>query len=153
MKKNKLSFIVAVLAAVAFLVCGCQEEQKIWGQGETSTEYQEYFGNSNTARFGYVLAQTTNRNTVAIFDPNGILAYIAKLDARIKTLEAANPNAKIEAFVSLNSEQHKKIGQTQIRSFERITALEDRVNKIEDTYIHRYDISDSTIIKVTVPRE
>ena len=153
MKRIEVSLVVVVLAVIALLACGCQEEQKVWGQGETPVEYQEYFGNSNTARFDYVQNRTINRNSQVIFDPNGIIVYVAKLDARTKTLEIANPNAKITAFVSLNSEQHKKIGETQIRSVERITALEDRVKKIEDTYIQRYLPSDTDTITVTMPGE
>ncbi len=91
--------ITLVTGLMLFGVVGCQEEHKVWGQGEIPAGYQEYFGTDNTARLGYVLSKAVDRNSVIIYgfdtkDPNG--------------------------------QPVRKRGL-----IERITALEDKVNKLE----------------------
>lgn len=91
MKRIELSLVILGLIALS-LLAGCQQDRKVWGKGELPADYQETFGNSNADRLSYIQSKAIDRNTVAIFDPNGIIAYVVGLEARIKTLEDADQN-------------------------------------------------------------
>ena len=106
-KRIEMILVVVILAAIALWVCGCQEEQKVWGQGELPADYQKMFGDDNGARLNFIQEQEIN-----------------KLRANVYGFSHTDKDGKVTTGAGL---------------IERITALKDRVSKIEDTYIQRYD--------------
>ena len=93
MRRIEASLIVVTLAVIALLVCGCQEEQKVWGQGETPTDYQEFFGNGNNARLNHKQNQIIDSQTAILYgittkDLNGQTVRKRGLIERVKELEA-----------------------------------------------------------------
>ena len=135
--------VVVVLLAIALLVCGCQEEQKVWGIGETPTEYQEYFGNGNNARLNHkqnliIDSQTAILYGVTTKDPNG---------------QQVRKRGLIERITALEDRVSKCMFTCE--SFESTLAKQDgRLKKIEDTHAQRYDPNRNYEIFVTgVPPE
>jgi hypothetical protein len=128
-EKQEIRLIVILAGClISLLLAGCQEQvqTKQWGQGETPISYQEFFGNDNNARLDYVQTQHIDRTTQAIFDPNGIITYIIELEAATRTLKELTTilAEQVGESIRLNSAQHKKLGETDIRFHERILALE-----------------------------
>lgn len=101
--KRDLCWIIVVLVAIAILVCGCQEEQKtqVWGEGELPVKWREWFGDDNGSRLDFVQVETINKQ----------VQDVKNLATRIDKLEA------------LNSDQHKKLGETDIRFHKRINDI------------------------------
>ena len=92
--KNLRGIGILLLILFVAMLSGCQEAQK-WGQGDPPAEWQTMFGNGNLSRLNFV--QTDRINKL---------------------------NADLEALTELNSEQHKKLGETDIMFHGRIEALE-----------------------------
>jgi len=86
MKKAEIGIVVVVLILLTCLA-GCNEPQKIWGQGETTPEYQEMFGNDNMARLNFEQVNIINRHE----------AILKEVSRRILLLEGKDPNDPIEA--------------------------------------------------------
>lgn len=84
--------IIFVILGCLILLTGCQEEQKVYGQGELTSEWISYFGTDNDARVNFL--------------QQAILYGINTKDAQGKAV-------------------HKR------GLIERVTALEDKVKKIE----------------------
>ncbi len=115
MKKTEIGIIVLILvvmSAIACLLSDCQEEKK-YGKGELPADYQELFGNSNTARLNYVQAQILNRHAAELYG-----------------VDINDPN---------NEQTFHKGGVIKL-----LITLEERIKKIENTYIQRYDPNDTT---------
>ena len=96
--KPELLIIIAILLALALVVCGgCNEAQQVpqqvWGQGELPADYQTLFGNSNIARLVYVQTQRVNKQ---IQDVN-------ELASRVRFLETENPTELAERVRKLES--------------------------------------------------
>ena len=102
--RTRTLILVVVLAALA----GCNEEtQSKWGKGDPPDQWQETFGNNNTARLDYVQSQLLNSIQRLLIgynqlDPDGkpildregkaarvqgLVEYINGLDARLTALE------------------------------------------------------------------
>lgn len=118
--------MIVALVVISILLAGCQEEQKskVWGKGELPAPWRELFGKDNISRLNFAQTEASNRHQALIFgvnvkDPNGQPVRKRGLIERVKALEE-----QIEALEKLNSAQHKKIGETQIRFQERLLALE-----------------------------
>jgi hypothetical protein len=73
--------ICCVLTGLIILLAGCNEAQKVWGKGETPADYQEIFGNSNSARLDYFNTERIDMH----------LKAITELAERVRALEAENP--------------------------------------------------------------
>lgn len=79
MKIVEITIVCVILLIVAYAVCGCQQHQtKVWGKGDTTAEWKEYFGNDNTARLDYV--QTNSINNLG--------QAVAELQVKIEELES-----------------------------------------------------------------
>ena len=83
---------ILILMLLALSIAGCTESEKrpVYGQGETTLEYQSYFGNGNLARLNFRQTNTINSQGQAI----------AELAERVRKLEESNPKsaeAKYEA--------------------------------------------------------
>ena len=116
MKKIEIGIITLVFIVLAGIIClltGCQEQQKVWRQGDPPADYQEFFGNSNTARLNYVQAQILNRHAAELYG-----------------VDINDPN---------NEQTFHKGGVIKL-----LITLEERIKKIENTYIQRYDPNDTT---------
>lgn len=88
MRKTELYLVAIVLAVMALVFCGCQEEQRaVWRQGELPTEFQSFFGNDNNARLNFVQTQTLNSHAQTL---NKQANELAQLNDRIKYLESNN---------------------------------------------------------------
>ncbi len=57
-------------AAISFAVCGCNESQKAWGNGNPPKGYQEMFGNTNADRLNFVQSQAIDKHEALIFGLN-----------------------------------------------------------------------------------
>ena len=106
----KLAAIGTVLLLVAFVMflTGCQEEQKVWGQGDPPADYQSMFGNDNAARLDYVHTGYINE----------LILKVQRLTEQIASLE------------KLNSKQHRTMGETDIRAFKRLDRLDGQVKEL-----------------------
>lgn len=60
-------FIVLAMIVLTIALTGCQEEKKVWGNGNPPLEYQEMFGNSNTARLDFVQTEQLNQVRAMIY--------------------------------------------------------------------------------------
>ncbi len=118
---RELCLVVAALLCIAVLLCGCQEQQQTWGKGELPPAWQELFGDDNGSRMDYAQVEAINKQ----------VADVNSLDARIDALEA------------LNSEQHRKLGETDIRFHGRMEALEESqpepVNVLVDGQLNPFE--------------
>ncbi len=130
--KRDLCWMIVVLVAIAILFCGgCNEDQKIWGQGELPADWKGFFGTSNGARLDIVQTREINQtgqvvnqhhaiiHGLDIPDPNGPTVHKRGLIERVTALEGL-----IESLDALNARQHKKLGETDIRFHKRIEVLE-----------------------------
>ena len=116
-KVTELSIVIIVLLLLTFVMCGCNEAQKQWGNGDPPAEWQDWFGNENTARLDFVQTQALDRQQSVIYgtdqkQPDGTVKHVMGLLERIA------------AFEKLNSEQHRKMGETDISLHTRLDALE-----------------------------
>ena len=50
MNKEKIMKITLVLIVICLLLVGCQEAQKVWGEGDLPADWESYFGSSNISR-------------------------------------------------------------------------------------------------------
>ncbi len=110
MRKIELFFVIVGLLAISFLASGCVESQKVWGKGELPADYVSYFGDDNTARLNKAQSDMLNRHNAVIHGLDqvkdgkkvrisGLVDYVNTLDARLKVLEAVDPNeVMIEKF-------------------------------------------------------
>ncbi len=111
MKKERI-LVMALLIAIAFMVCGCQEEQKVWGRGNPPAEWQEYFGNDNTARLDFIQTEAVKRQEVMLYggqinDPNGKPIKINGIVSRLIYLESENPAELARRVGKLETEINK----------------------------------------------
>ncbi len=67
-----------ILLMVVVALCGCQEEQRQWGNGQPNDDWLSWFGNSNGSRVSYVLVNRVNT----------IAPVVTDHEARLKALEA-----------------------------------------------------------------
>ena len=82
------SVFLCVVVLVIILMSGCQnQQQKVWGIGELPAEWQEFFGNDNTARLD--LAQTEAINNQG--------KLVTELVERVSKLEDESVTTKYEA--------------------------------------------------------
>lgn len=98
--KRELCWVIVALVAIALVVCGCNEEQRIWGQGDLPPGWVGFFGKDNTARLDFVqtreinqAGQVINQHHAIIYgldikDPNGPTVYKRGLIERVTTLES-----------------------------------------------------------------
>ncbi len=119
--------LIAIVMLTMVWCSGCNESQVKWGKGDPPQAYQDIFGNGPGARLNFVQNKMIDQQIGIIVgidekQPDGTMKRTRGLVGRITALEL------------LNAEQHKKIGVTQIRSIERITALEDRVSTGMDAF-------------------
>lgn len=99
-----MRMLYVIVMVTATLLAGCQESQRVWGQGELPVDYQEMFGNSNSARLDYAQTQIINRHNGIIYgfdtkDPNeqpvrkrGLIERVTALESleeRVRKLEKA----------------------------------------------------------------
>ena len=68
-----------IVGACLGLLCGCEEAQQQWGQGDPPLGWQKDFGNSNIARLDFVQTQMLNKHA----------NELVQLVDRIKKLEEA----------------------------------------------------------------
>ncbi|KKN73181.1 hypothetical protein LCGC14_0403540 [marine sediment metagenome] len=133
--KKELGWMIVALVSIAILFCGgCQEEQKVWGRGELPADWRGFFGTSNGARLDLVQTREINQtgqvvnqhhaiiHGLNIKDPNGPTVHKRGIIERITTLESLTD--RIDVLERINSEQHKKLGETDIRFYKRIKTLE-----------------------------
>ena len=116
--------LLTSLLMVVVILCGCQEEQATWGQGDPPADWQRMFGNDNIARLDFVQTNTINQQQGTLHgtkDPNslGVIAGMVALEDRIKSV-----GQLLAEFRTLNAQQHKKLGETDIRFHKRIEGLE-----------------------------
>jgi hypothetical protein len=123
---------IALAAVAIILVClfmaftsGCIEEQqtpKVWGNGELPEDFVSFFGTGNNARLNKAQNDLLNMHNVTIHGMDqmkdgktthipGITDYLAQFDARLKMLEAVDPNASIPRIEAL---EHKRAVQDGI---------------------------------------
>lgn len=72
---------IAVVLIMLVLAMGCQEEQKVWGQGELGTKWTEFFGESNGSRLNFIQSQMIEGNKKGL----------GELLKRVQALEIENP--------------------------------------------------------------
>ena len=106
MKKNKLKgLLLMTIGVVVFLsimlVTSIDKHDKtpVWGKGELKPEFVEYFGDGNNARLNKAQNDAINKHSALLHgvDSKGVrhkgIIYIMKnLEARLKVLEAVDPN-------------------------------------------------------------
>ena len=87
-----------VLLVIALLVSGCNEAQRpVYGQGDPSAEFQQFFGNDNGARLDFI----QNQIIVELRDK-----MIKDMEVRIKALEAlVLPEVKKEPIGRFNERE------------------------------------------------
>jgi hypothetical protein len=109
--RNICILLAMVLAAITFsVVCGgCQEERKVWGQGEPPGDYTKWFGNDNMARLNFVQTERLN-----------ILSQ------------------QIAALAEQNAAQHKILGESDIDLYGRVRKLEIMDPNTSDNALWRY---------------
>lgn len=79
---SKVCFVVAaviIITGLILAVAGCNEVQqtKVWGQGDLPSDWQGFFGESNTARLDFVQTRTLNRQSQIIIE---LMARVRKLE-------------------------------------------------------------------------
>ena len=129
-RQEILMTIGTVLLPIALIVIlsGCDENQRSgkWGQGDPPAVWQGWFGNDNNSRLDFVQQR-------AIEQQGDIILGLDVKDQRGqpvrteggKTIRKRGLIEKIAALEKLNAEQHKIMGETDIRFHERIKKLEE----------------------------
>ncbi len=121
---------LAIIVMLVVILTGCQESQS-----QLPQDWRDVFGNDNISKLNFRQTQALDRHSVMlqglkVVDPNG--EPVLKdgkpirqrgLIERVETLERWL--VKIETS---NAEQHKKLGETDIRFHKRIEALESDPN-------------------------
>lgn len=65
-----------LLICLAVLLCGCQEEQQVWGTGEPTPDWEGYFGNGNLSRLNFVQMRQMDLFRKAIIEQDGRIAVL-----------------------------------------------------------------------------
>ncbi len=144
---KEFSIIAAILFALAFAVCGCNEaviQPKVWGNGELPADYVQMFGNSNADRLNWNQNDRINKHEVLLrglngkkdgkqVHQNGVIDILMNLQGRVEKLEAVDPNDMIPMLdVSLpytSSLKHKQVAG-ELRSIKmKLNHIIDRINK------------------------
>ena len=99
---KKVMLITMIVAAL--LIGGCTESKRpVYAEGDLPAYYAEMFGNSNIARLNFLQTDLLNKHNAVIHGLdqtkdgktthlNGLVDLIGQLDARLKVLEAVDPN-------------------------------------------------------------
>lgn len=88
---------ITVVLIMFVLAVGCQEEQKVWGQGELQADWTEFFGTGNGSRLDFVQTQRINAHN----------ATLQELIKRVQILEAENPAELAERVRKLEDATEK----------------------------------------------
>ena len=97
---------IVIVCLVMAMTSGCGESQQapVWGKGELPADYVSFFGDDNNARLDRAQSDMLNRHQVVIHGIErtkdgeteripGLIDAIVQLDARLKVLEAVDPNS------------------------------------------------------------
>ncbi len=126
--------LLTSLLMVVVILSGCQEQQVIWGQGDPPADWQDMFGNDNIARLDFVQTNTINKQQGILYgtkDPNslGAIRAIVALESRIESI-----GQLLTEFRTINAQQHRKLGETDIRFHDRLKQSEEygfRIKELE----------------------
>lgn len=88
------------IVILAGLLCGCQEEVKVWGVGDPDPQWIEYFGNDNGSRMSFMQTKTIN----AVSEAGVILAE------RVRVIEEQKLVIRMELLEAEWSEAHNYAG-------------------------------------------
>jgi len=101
--------VLVVILMLTWVICVslvfvCQKVRKPpqWGNGDPPAQWQEQFGNDNGARLDFIQSRLIENQGKAL----------------------TKVVAEIESLKKLNAEQHKKLGETDVKFHERIKAME-----------------------------
>ncbi len=96
--RTTIVLLIVLILALLFLG-GCNEERKVWGQGDPTAEWRGYFGNGNLSRLNFVQTEMMNKQRALIFgldakDPDGKPVRKRGFIERITTLEGLAERVK-----------------------------------------------------------